>query len=215
MKKRRYSRQRSLKDLSRREGGQTPRAKILIVCEGEKTEPVYFRSLCRELRLSTVEVEICGKECGSAPISVVNYTIERRQKQQQVELAFDEAWSVFDVDKHSSLSAALDKAASNRLRIALSNPCFEYWILLHFEDTDRSFLNPDKLISYLRNYHPDYKKGVDCVRTIMPQLEVALIRARNFEKNRLPNTGVNKKNSSTDVHLLVERLREIAAKPYA
>jgi hypothetical protein len=69
---------RHLKELARRPGRRAPRASILIVCEGEKTEPSYFKALRVALRLQTAEVEVCGKECRSDPLKVVEYAIQRR-----------------------------------------------------------------------------------------------------------------------------------------
>ena len=52
---------RDLSSLDRRSRHQRPRKSILIVCEGQATEPNYFKSLRRELRLSSVEVQIEGE----------------------------------------------------------------------------------------------------------------------------------------------------------
>ena len=50
---------------------------MLLVCEGSKTEPQYFRSLQRELKLLPVEIEIVGQ--GAAPITVVQRAVEMRK----------------------------------------------------------------------------------------------------------------------------------------
>ncbi len=112
-----------------------PKQCILIVCEGEKTEPNYFKALKKSLRvhlLATVEID--GKGCGSAPSSVVAKAIELKGKRKieakssPVVVEYDHVWCVMDVEApqaHNTLSAAIDRAKRHRLSVILSNPCFE------------------------------------------------------------------------------------------
>ena len=115
---------RPLSSLSRKPGRRQPRERVLIVCEGEKTEPLYFRALRRHLRLSSVEVTIEGKECYSAPIHVVNHAIKRGRGRDD----FDKVWCVMDIENpahNTSLHEAIDKAERTKyVRLALSNPAF-------------------------------------------------------------------------------------------
>jgi hypothetical protein len=46
----------------------------------------------------------------------------------------DEVWCVFDVDEHPKLAEARDQANANGIQLAVSNPCFELWLLLHFQE---------------------------------------------------------------------------------
>ncbi|MCY3022316.1 MAG: RloB family protein [Planctomycetota bacterium] len=201
---------RSEESYRRRPGRRAPRRCLLVVCEGEKTEPVYFEALRRALGLMSVEVRVCGPECASAPISVVDYALKRIGEEKLQQFAYDAVWCVFDVDKHPSLAKALDKAKGNHLLVALSNPCFEYWFLLHFEDTNSAFLNAAKLIKHLRKHLPKYSKGRDVSAMLYPKQKVALERAARFEKNR-KGTGVRDANSATDVHKLVRAMIRIAS----
>jgi hypothetical protein len=61
----------------RRVAFRAPRRFILVVCEGEKTEPNYIAHYKKGLGLCNVKLEICGKECGSDPLSVVEYAEAR------------------------------------------------------------------------------------------------------------------------------------------
>ncbi len=138
-KRSKRKRARSLSALERRPGVRQPRQCILIVCEGKKTEPNYFQSLRKRLRLMPVEVEIIpGDKSGSAPISVVNHALmlkERRErdvrKERTNKLKFDEVWCVFDQENppHASFSPAVNKARDYHLELAVSTPAFEYWYL--------------------------------------------------------------------------------------
>ena len=74
--------QRKIDDYKRREAFKEARKSILIVCEGEETEPIYFKALKRRLRLIMVDVEIVGE--GAAPITVVNSAIQLREGRKQI-----------------------------------------------------------------------------------------------------------------------------------
>ena len=91
---------------------------ILIVCEGSKTEPNYFKDLKRRMRIPAAQIKVIGKECGSAPISVVDFAIEEKKNTQY--LKYDQIWCVIDTDNHTTLNEALDKANGNVINIALS-----------------------------------------------------------------------------------------------
>jgi hypothetical protein len=96
---------RSISSFERISSQRQPRQCLLIVCEGEETEPIYFEALRRELRLTLVEVQI--EAPGSAPITIVDHAVERREMQAREakrtarkgmfgQPSFDEVWCVFD-----------------------------------------------------------------------------------------------------------------------
>ncbi len=215
MGKRRARRSRSLR---RRGPTQDPRATLLIVCEGEKTEPQYFLSLCETLRLATVRV--AGKECGNAPISVVDYAVDEKKKRKRAQRGagdpYDAVWCVMDVEGaqgHESLKRALDKARRNGLETVLSNPCFEYWCLLHLEESGRPFRDCDEVIKRLQKSFPQYSKGQSFYGELKDKTEDALRRAERMLKNH-PDDRVSR-NPSTEVYRLVKRLRDIASKAHS
>ncbi|MFD7065985.1 RloB family protein [Streptomyces sp. NPDC059913] len=113
--------------------------RFLIYCEGERTEVQYFRGLKAELR--TLPLAIClGKEHGE-PKSLVRAAIEHKKRAPHSPddryTAYDEVWCVIDVEApvpHEGLAEALDLARRNGVEVALTNPCFELWLLLHFQD---------------------------------------------------------------------------------
>ncbi len=49
-------------DLKRRGPKKQPYDRVLIVCEGAKTEPTYFRELCDHYQLSTANIETSARE---------------------------------------------------------------------------------------------------------------------------------------------------------
>ncbi len=213
-----HKRARSWSDYARRPGVRQPVQCILIVCEGKKTEPNYFRSLCDKLRLRPIEVEIIpGDESGSAPISIVQHALHlKRQrerdvrKQRTTKLKFDQIWCVFDQENppHASFSRAVNQARDNRFELAVSTPAFEYWYLLHYEDTARPFRNADEIAKALKKHIPDYVKCRDVYDDcrLSERTGVAIERAKRVwshwadEQEQFPNP-------STLVFLLVEKLQ--------
>jgi len=45
-----------------------------------------------------------------------------------------DVWCVFDADDHPNLKQAVVEARDAGIQVALSNPCFELWLVLHVED---------------------------------------------------------------------------------
>ena len=126
-----------------------------------------------------------GTSTGSAPISVVDDAIRRRDDRQRLaekgisQTEYDEIWCVMDTEepgKSSTFAAALDKAKGNGLRVAVSNPCFEYWILLHFVEPGHAFHNCSEVISVVKGYIPTYTKGHKCFPQIHTNTHAAINR---------------------------------------
>lgn len=189
---------------------------VLIVCEGEKTEPYYFEALRSILRLSNTNIRICGKECGSAPISIVNYALQEFRASKGI---YNRLFCVFDKDKHDSFSEAKDKVSSTKLTngatidAIISIPCFEIWVLLHFIYTTRSFStaihdsNCALIIKQLREHIPDYDKGkTNIYQIIADKTDIAIQRAKQLETFH-KTSGTD--NPSTQIHELVEYLKSL------
>lgn len=105
-----------------------PKKRILIVCEGKKTEPNYFRSF--RITSAVIKIKALGKNTKEL------VTIAKRFQEQAIKNKerFDQVWCVFDRDsfKKSDFIDALSLAAENQMQVAYSNEAFEIWYLLHF-----------------------------------------------------------------------------------
>jgi RloB-like protein len=75
----------------------------------------------------------------------------RTRKRRSARDRYDAVWCVFDVDTHDTLDAAIAEASRQSFQVAVSNPCFELWLLWHFENHFRS-LTADALRRLLRPY---------------------------------------------------------------
>ncbi|MDR0940705.1 MAG: RloB family protein [Bacteroidales bacterium] len=104
---------------------------FLIVCEGEKTEPNYFKSFPKKVGKFIYDISLEGGGINTG--GVVDKAIELRDKSKQ---KYDRVWVVFDKDsfKANAFNSAILKAKANNIHCAWSNEAFELWYLLHFHN---------------------------------------------------------------------------------
>jgi hypothetical protein len=174
------------------------RQSFLIVCEGEKTEPNYFR----KYRVPKFVVEVLG--IGGNTITVVEAAIKLKKAGKQ---DFDQLWCVFDRDSFPAgrFNAALELARQNDIRVAYSNEAFELWYLLHFIYTD-SAIARNLYIEKLKEHLGDYKKNSeDMYDNLRGRRGIAMKNAATLMSRYDPPNPEND-NPSTTVHLLVEEL---------
>jgi hypothetical protein len=60
-------------DLKRRKAYIEKYKRILIICEGSKTEPLYLAKLAAYFHINTIDIKIVGEECGSDPKTLYDY----------------------------------------------------------------------------------------------------------------------------------------------
>jgi hypothetical protein len=129
--------------------------KILIVSEGTKTEPNYFKSF-RTFNRGTIVYDIEVKGEADNTINVVDKAIELRDQGE-----YDSVWAVFDKDSFpdKNFNAAIIKAEQNGICCAWSNEAFELWYLYHFVNrvTAMSRKEYEQAISDAVNKSPNYK----------------------------------------------------------
>jgi hypothetical protein len=207
---------RSAVSLNRKKARRDPYSKVLIVCEGEKTEPNYFHGLRDYYGLNTANVEVCG-DCGSSPISVFNYARQRYREERDLGDAFDKVFCVFDKDSHSSYQEAIVRIKSATpkgvFHAVPSVPCFEYWLLLHYNYLTKPYCplsgnSPcSQVIKDLKTYLPDYAKGQQGLfNQLIGQLEFAKKMAqRSLDQANQNGTD----NPTTLIHELVVFLQNI------
>ena len=192
----------------------TEKPSILIVCEGENTEPSYFN----QFRITSAKVTSLGE--GYNTVSLVYRAFELAQKGN-----YDQVWCVFDKDdfNDNDFNSAIQIAEANNFGVAYSNQSFEYWLILHFNDhqgggmsrnsyNDRinEHLKPFKIIydgSGNKLIEEDFFEQLDGIddKTKMKRVELAINRAeRNY--NHFDHTNPAREESSTTVFKLVKEL---------
>ena len=168
------------------------------------------------MHLQSTHVEVCGKECGSAPISVVNCAIEKKLQVTTNTTVdkYDEIFCVVDIDDHISLKDAIQKARDNDLELIISNPCFEYWYILHFKKTGSSYSNRPQLYKELETLLSCRYEKSSCgfFEKIYPLTETAIENAKAILRSQWQNeTDLSKCNPSTTVYRVVESIMDIAS----
>ena len=115
-------------NLSRRQGVREVKQSFLIVCEGEKTEPDYFKAF----RMTSATVKAVGQAMNT--MTLVSKAISIREADQKRKKIYDQCWVVFDKDDFPAkdFNQAIVFAEKNGFRVAYSNQAFEYWFLLHY-----------------------------------------------------------------------------------
>ena len=204
---------RSRQSLRRKSQNRSSRYYVLIVCEGAETEPTYFKALCAHLQLGG-KVKIAGKECQSAPIKVIEYANREKKNAERDRNPYDAAWAVVDRDQHGRMEQAIEKALSCDITLALSVPCFEFWLLLHQQYTTRPFADCTELKTKVEqlagNTAPD--KYIAELATGETLREVAKRNARRVTEHHENLSSSSLPNPSTQIHELVESLEALAAR---
>lgn len=200
--------------LSRRPALLDPRPRVLVVCEGRVTEPQYFDAFRKEEENQLVEVLIDSE--GGAPKTLVERAAIRKKSSEEEarrardeNLKYDEVWCVFDIDEHPKIPDARQQARDNAINLAISNPCFELWLLLHFRE-QHAHVERKPITKLLRNHIPDYRKRVP-FETLRDGYSEAVLRAQQLDKHHI-DVGNEGDNPSTNVYLLTERIREFGRK---
>jgi hypothetical protein len=117
------------------------RPRILVLCEGRCTEPQYLRALRSKLRIPEQNLRILGPpEVPNTPREMVEEAKCRRRDKQE---SWDQVWCVFDTETKLTQSCreglkeavnSAEYARGSRIELAISNPCFEIWLLWHKEN---------------------------------------------------------------------------------
>ncbi len=207
---------KSKRDLARKRARRAPYDRVLIVCEGSKTEPKYLGELIACLKLNSANVEVDGS-CDSSPISVVKYAKQKYLEDKRTGDAFDQVFCVFDKDSHASYEQALSEISNakpkNVFHAINSVPCFEYWILLHFKFTTKQWESSggkspcENLIKDLKEYLPNYFKGEPGLyRKFMDKMEPAITYSK---KALLQAKEGQTDHPTTKIHALVEYLQKL------
>lgn len=212
------SRFRDAAHLARKSPSKKGKNRILIVCEGAETEPNYFEALRVDLGVRSADVRICGKECGTDPMSVVEYALELFKEDS----TFDKIFCVFDKEgtrerelKYKQACDVVDRKNLNKCDISYirSVPSFEYWYILHFRYTCSPFVaqgrksSGDVVVATLKKDIPKYDKSDKAIFQILkPNLETAKANAVKAIKAAEANQT---DNPMTEAHLLVAALEAL------
>jgi len=177
------------------------RKMFLLAVEGSKTEPQYFAIFNNQN--SVIRIKCLKNKHDSAPLQVLD-RMKTQLKKEELKRT-DEAWLVVDKDQWTDdqLSQLHQWAQeADNYGFALSNPKFEFWLLLHFEDgkgVNTSQICSQKLSSYI----PGYDKGIDARKISEEMVYDAIRRAKQRDT---PPCSDWPQVTGTTVYKLVENI---------
>jgi hypothetical protein len=170
--------------MSRREPkGKKVRPTFFVFCEGE-TEEAYIKYLRSAYRLP---IEIDPKIAGNR---ITGKYIAGYKKQKSIH-PNDKTFLIYDCDVEVVLRKLQEIKGAHLLG---SNPCFELWYLLHFQNQTAG-LTSEECLSKLINHVRSYKKGVfdDKLKNkIIENKSQSILRAKALTELSNPSTAVYK-----------------------
>lgn len=186
-------------------GDRRYRKIFVIAVEGVKTEPQYFAIFNDQQRV--IRVSCLKGTHDSSPLQVLHRMEDHLRKEDL--RSSDEAWLVVDRDQWTDEQLnelhAWAQLSHNR-GFALSNPKFEYWLLLHFED-GTGIASPRDCSDRLKRHLPGYNKGIDERAITRDRIGAAIRRAR--QRDNPPCEDWPRALGTTTVYKLVEKVLEI------
>ena len=203
-------RRRGQRPLRRRAPQIDERARFVIFCEGELTEPLYLEALAalHEVR-SVATLDIRGMGC--EPRKLVEEAKAEKRSERRQWTGATEYWCVFDVEApapHKRLHEAVQMARDNGISVAVSNPCFELWLVLHYADHER-WIDNDDCGSLRRQHDGSQGKRLDGA-AYMPLRREAIMRARRLAMlHDSANRVLPDNNPSSGMYRLLEAIEPV------
>ncbi len=173
---------------------------ILILCEGEKTEPNYFNGFKREYRLSNITVRGLGWNTDKITEEAI------KQKRN-----YSEIWCVFDRDffKPQNFNRAFQMIQKYpNIKIAYSNEAFELWYLLHFNYYNTAISRSQYIEKLSKLLGEEYKKNSATIYMKLKNKQETAIRNAKKLLATYSEPNPENDNPSTTVYQLVEELNK-------
>ena len=202
---------RAARRIRRKDPVRSPALRIVVITEGAVTEPRYLRTFKRlHGAQSSAKLVVIG---GAAdPRAVVERAIEELKELKRDRLGGrDTVWAMFDRDEHPRFDEAKNMAHGNGIRLAISNPCFELWGILHYQECDAPLDRHEcqnKLGEWCPGYSKKKRKVFDDPKVIEHNYRDAVRRAKSSLARR-EEEGDPDGNPSTTVHRLTEYILEV------
>ena len=193
---------------SRKREAREPLSTLYIVCEGKKTEPLYFENYRTRLNNVKIRTVTCSSKDA---IGIVDFAITKINRGDFSVAGNDEVVCVFDCDKNEDdvLAKAFKNARENKIKMCLSNPFFELWFILHHEYDNQPFTK-EKLESRLEKHVPNYRKNKDYYGELLSKRDDAIKNAEklnNYHSSKDVSLESVKSNPSTQVHEVIALIR--------
>lgn len=200
--------------LDRRKASRAGLPTALIVCEGRCTEPHYLRGLLEYLGVNAANVHVHDGGCDTDAVALIRQARERFRRNPD----FDRVFVVADGDQRRLEEARREASAGMKgnggrrvaVELIVTCPCFEYWLLLHFEYTTRGLSAPEAVLG-LKAHVTDYEKGD---WQIFAKVKAGVVRAEaNAIRGLQDIEATGTTSPRTDMPALLEALRGMGRHP--
>ncbi|REJ08067.1 RloB domain-containing protein [Microbacterium bovistercoris] len=201
------ARRKGGRSLSRGIGSRTERRTICVFTEGRLTEPQYItalKSLPGVRDRTSLKIEIVSEHA-------VPHRLVKLAAQKADEPEVDEVWCVFDIDDHPNLEEARRIAERHGVKVVVSNPCFELWLILHHQDQTASLTTADA--ERLAQALPGVRdKSIDGAAFVARRREATDRALRLDERHARNGRGSPHDNPSSGFPALLDAIEDSAGK---
>jgi hypothetical protein len=186
--------------------------RFLIVSEGAVTEEQYLNGVKRSRRVRSGDMEFFPPG-PTSPVEIVKRARDLQNKARASGDKYDFVWCIFDVESgvdqraRPRLSEAINMANACNVSVALSNPCFELWILLHRQVQEAS-IDRHRVQRLCSSLALVVGKHIQNVEQILDNYPTAREHARALEDkhDREGRREAQDRNPSSRVFELVEAI---------
>jgi len=187
----------------RRTGHRKPAKRIVIIVEG-RSEKIYFERFRTPESSIAIRIHESKDHAAKGIMNKCLSLIERSGLDTDV----DEVMAVFDADRNTveDIEDAMKICSENNIKMYISNPSFEFWLLLHFEEDKTTYIQEDLEKRLEKHIKTEYKKSEGINRYIGHEnIELAIVRSKSLLVDGDP---IKCKNTvpSTCLHILVEKI---------
>lgn len=187
----------------------------LILCEGE-TEENYFNGLISQpkykRKFQSISVSVF-KPKDHSPFGMVKEARRMISVAKSDKNPYDFVWVMFDRDGHAKIPDAFESARTSKpeISIVFTIPCFEYFVLLHFDKTTKPFTKCGDVIHQIKkNWLPDYEKATNIFEILSLKKDDALANSEwvvnQFNEEIQSGKRIYELSSYSNVHDLVNYL---------
>ncbi|ROO90027.1 RloB-like protein [Actinocorallia herbida] len=176
----------------------------MVFCEGQNSEPDYINGLKRLPHIA----ENTALDIRIHPEQGVPLTPVKMAREHVGDPEIDECWCIFDVEwprNHPHLAQAVNLAESSGINLAISNPCFELWLILHHKQHG-AFIDTNPAESLSRSLDSRTGKSIDAA-LYMPLRKQAARSAILLDKgHRQSETRFPHDNPSSGMYKFLKSL---------
>jgi hypothetical protein len=184
-----------------REGNSLEKEKIIVLAfEGNDTEEIYFEEFkSSEIFDGALIFLHLLKRPKTDTNSAPNHVFKKLKKEAKDEYNFkgsDELWMIIDTDRWKNIPDIISECKKqSNMFVAVSNPCFEFWLLLHiknladYDENELALILKNAKVSNKKNYVDSkiteilgsYNKSNPKPELFLPTVDFAIEQAKQLD----------------------------------